>query len=454
MMMMKLLILPIILLGLVSCGGYLDIKPDIRMDVPGTVEDCELLLNDYGNLNMTSPVATLIAGEEFYLNAENWYNISNLDDRNAYIWSDEQGVRGMGWQGPYRSIFLANQVLQVLDKLPADKRNVPQYNQVLGKALFFRAFAYHQLVQLYSVGYNETTASKDQGLPLKLTPDLAMVDGRASLEATYQFILQDYSRATALLSVTTVAKSLPNRTAAFAGLARLYLDMQQYDAAFRYADSAWRLQPRLMDFNLLDSQSESPIPKNNEEVIFSALTPYSEALGSYYSRINPALMSLYQEGDLRRSIFYRENQDEPGTYGYKANYDQSESGSFVGLTTSEILLFRAECASRLGRQDIALRDLNILFENRFEKGKQTEYREQDPKKILAMILTERRRELVFRGRRWADLKRLNTAGDMQTNLQRTLDGKVYTLPAGSARYAFLIPLTVIELNPTIQQNKR
>lgn len=453
-MMMKRSIYILIMLGLMSCKGYLDIKPDIRMDVPGTLADCELLLNDYGNLNMTSPVATLIAGEEFYLNAENWYNISNLDDRNAYIWSDEQGVRGMGWQGPYRSIFLANQVLQVLDKLPAGEKNGAQYKQVLGRALFFRAFAYHQLVQLYCVGYDKNKAGNELGLPLKQTPDLAMVEGRASLEATYGFILQDYTKASHLLTVTAEAKSLPNRTAAFAGLARVYLDMHQYDAAFRYADSAWQLQPRLMDFNLLDSHSESPVPKNNAEVIFSALTPYSEALGSYYSRINPSLMDLYQEGDLRRLVFYRENQDEPGTFGYKANYDQSESGSFVGLTTSEVLLIRAESASRLNLQDIALGDLNILFAHRFEKGKQTEYREQDPKKILSMILAERRRELVFRGRRWADLKRLNKEVSGQTDLQRALDGKVYTLPAGSQRYAFLIPLAVIELNPTIQQNKR
>ncbi|VTR34737.1 SusD family [Sphingobacterium thalpophilum] len=453
-MIMKQSLLILITLGLMSCSGYLDVKPDIRMDVPNTLEDCELLLNDYGNLNMTSPAATLIAGEEFYLNAENWYSVTNLDDRNAYTWSDEQGVRGMGWQGPYRTIFLANQVLQVLEKLPRDEQNLSKYNDILGKALFFRAFAYHQLAQLYCLTYDKNTAKNELGLPLKQTPDLVMVNGRSSLEDTYQFILQDYTKASHLLSITAQAKSLPNRTAAFAGLARVYLDMQLYDRSFQYADSAWRLQPRLMDFNVLDSNSESPIPKNNEEVIFSALTPYSEALGSYYSRINPSLMNLYMQGDLRKKVFYRENQDEPGTFGYKANYEQTESGSFVGLTTGEVILIRAESASRLNRQDIALKDLNMLFASRFKNDENIKYIEDDPQKILSMILAERRRELVFRGRRWADLKRLNKEPAHQTELQRTLDGKVYTLPAGSLGYAFLIPQAVIELNPTIQQNKR
>ena len=82
--------------------------------------------------------------------------------------------------------------------------------------------------------------------------------------------------------------------------------------------------------------------------------------------------------------------------------------------------------------------------------------------ILALIwmagcandLIERRKELLYRGLRWTDLRRLNKETGRQTLLQRTIAGQSYSLPASDPRYTLLIPDNVISFNPGMHQNPR
>ena len=71
---------------------------------------------------------------------------------------------------------------------------------------------------------------------------------------------------------------------------------------------------------------------------------------------------------------------------------------------------------------------------------------------MALILLERRKELLMRGLRWMDLKRLNMEGAAIT-LTRTVNGQVYTLPPNDLRYALPIPEDVIAISG-MQQNPR
>ena len=64
---------------------------------------------------------------------------------------------------------------------------------------------------------------------------------------------------------------------------------------------------------------------------------------------------------------------------------------------------------------------------------------------------ERRKELIFRGLRWIDIKRLNLEG-ANIEQRRFLDGKEYILEPNSNRYALPLPddiirLTWMEQNP-------
>ena len=169
--------------------------------------------------------------------------------------------------------------------------------------------------------------------------------------------------------------------------------------------------------------------------------------------MDPELVGSYGMHDLRKDIFYRMNTNPAGTYFYKGSYDRS-AALFYGITTSEIYLIKAEAACRIDKINIALLTINSLLETRWSKdAAYVPVADTDSEKLLQNILTERRKELVFRGRRWADLKRLNLDPRFQKILTRTVGDQIYTLSPNSSKYAYRLSEIVIRL-ADIQQNKR
>ncbi|MFD2556719.1 RagB/SusD family nutrient uptake outer membrane protein [Sphingobacterium tabacisoli] len=436
-----------------ACNGFLEIKPDKKMSVPHTLEDCELLLNDYSTLNTAYPSMGIIAGEDYYLTSANWNSISVLDDRNAYIWSDEPALLATPWQGAYRVVYLTNQILNVLDQMPNSQKAGARYSNAYGHALFLRAFAFQQLVEIYALPYRPNTADIDLGMPIRLSPDLDVVSKRATLKDTYAQIISDYSRAKNLLATERTIKGGTSKSAAYAGLARTYLTMKDYEKAFNYADSAWRMQAELLDYNTLKTSDSYPLRRFNKEVLFSALSTHSNAFGRLYVRMNPDLIASYTIGDLRKAIYFQPYTMEPTVYSFKGSYDQGAT-LFVGLTTSEVLLIRAEAAARTGQINKALTDINLLRANRWKGRDYPEITEQNADRLLDTVLAERAKELVFRGRRWSDIKRLSDDPNRSVELKRTIDGKDYMVPVGSLKYALMIPHVVTQQNQNIEQNKR
>ncbi|MNH23081.1 hypothetical protein D3C79_829630 [compost metagenome] len=96
--------------------------------------------------------------------------------------------------------------------------------------------------------------------------------------------------------------------------------------------------------------------------------------------------------------------------------------------------------------------LNALLVKRYKTGTYVPLSETDPNKALAVILLERRKQLLFRGLRWLDLRRLNTDARFATTLKRTLDGVEYLLPPNDNRYTFPIPNYIIAASG-MQQNQ-
>lgn len=72
------------------------------------------------------------------------------------------------------------------------------------------------------------------------------------------------------------------------------------------------------------------------------------------------------------------------------------------------------------------------------------FNDSDSASLLQTVLKERRKELLMRGLRWMDIKRLNRDG-ANISLMRTLGTKTYSLPANDPKYAIALPEIVIEL---------
>lgn len=436
----------------VSCDSFLEVKPDAKMVVPTSLEDCALLLNDYTTMNCSYPSLGEVSADDYFLPLENWQAISITDEKNAYIWSDDMPVLNNQWQGAYKVVFTANQVLNVVSSINTDSDS-DLYNRVKGAAYFYRAFAFHQLLSTYSLG-NKETASSTLGIPLKLSPDLGEKTRRATIVESYKQIEQDYLSAAKYLPSFNPTKGQPAKAAAYAGLARMYLEQQAYDKALVYADSSLQVKSNLLDYNTLNVWAGAPIPEFNVEVLFSASSIFTMALIQGNARVDSMLYDSYESIDLRKQVYFNPNYELPTvTYDIKGTYDRTQAGTFVGLTVSEVLLINAESAARLGQYDRATEAINLLRKSRIIKNKYIDITITDGSMLLAFILSERRKELVFRGLRWSDLKRLNQEKATERTLYRKFGNQMYSLSPNSLRYALLIPQDVIS-ESGIEQNKR
>ena len=101
----------------------------------------------------------------------------------------------------------------------------------------------------------------------------------------------------------------------------------------------------------------------------------------------------------------------------------------------------------------AIQDLNALLAKRWKSGSFVPVTAMTSEDALKIILEERRKELVFRGLRWSDLKRLNKEPRFAVTLEKTIAGKEYVLPPNDNRYVFPIPSAVIQMSG-IEQNPR
>ncbi|WP_017260193.1 RagB/SusD family nutrient uptake outer membrane protein [Pedobacter arcticus] len=448
------LFLSLSLLGvlfLLSCNDYLELKPNKKLSTPETIADLQAILDNYLVMNQSLPYNGEEGSDNYYVLSNIWQGISSATTRGSYIWEDDGGVPA-NWTAPYKTIFCANVVLDALEKIKEKNTEVGQSGLLRGSALFYRANCYYELAQVFCLAYDAQSATH-LGLPLRLDADYKDVSKRTNLEATYQQIIKDINDALPLVPKTVSIKSRPNKAAVFGLLAKVRLVMGNYEAAENAADSCLKYQNVLMDYNDLSLTATTPIARYNPEVIFTARSVSESALtATSRCRIDTLLYASYAANDLRKSIYFKVNKDL--SYTVKASYDGTYVGAFfMGIATDEIYLIRAECRVRNQNLAGAMEDLNTLMAKRIQKSSFVKRIANDWQEALDLILIERRKELVFRGSRWTDIKRLNKENRYAITLKRLLEGKLYELKPGDKRFAYLIPTLVINRSG-MEQNER
>ena len=445
-----------------SCKKYLDIKRNSSQSLIETVSDCQLLLNDYANMNVGYPSDGEASADNYYINNTSYLApTTNTEEQDLYTWQSG-AIRAAAlpqWQYPYKVVYLSNLVLEALDKL---KGNTDQatYNDLRGQALFFRAYSFWQLTQLYTKPYAKTSAGQDLGIPLRLKSDINGKSDRGNLEQSYTQIISDLSEAVASLSSNFVVASRPNKTAAYAMLARVYLSMGDYSNALNNANLALQSNSQLIDYNTLDVNSNTPFSRFNKEVIFHTLMTPGVTLNpgsatSNVAKIDSVLINSYDANDLRKVLFFKANSaSNARSFRFTGNYEPvTNAALFNGLTVDELYLTRSECYARSGNIAGAMEDLNALLKTRWKGGTYINIQVNSSDEALNKVLSERRKELVMRGLRWTDLRRLNLDSRFSVLLTRNINGNSYTLPANDPRYTLLIPNEVI-INSSIVQNAR
>lgn len=402
-----------------------------------------------------------------------------------YTWQRNVGIDVNGtnvsseddvWKATYQYINATNMIIGELDEVsPADEEEAMEKIRIEGEAHFLRALYYFTLVNLYAEPYTPSTAAATQGIPLKLTSyieDKNYFPG--SVAEVYRQITDDLAVAETCLAQTS-RKSVyrADITATWLLMSRVYLYMQDYPNAQKYAQKAYERNHALTDLkNFLGE--DNVFTSSSPEVIFSmgghflSNLMYGDNWGDYDCcfYVSEDLSNAFTDDDLRKSKYIVECG-----YGYlfkKIYWGYEHDGAACTVSdnflfrTSEIYLNLAEAAVFNNDEATALSMLKELRNNRFVNAPEITASGDE---LITFIREERQRELCLEGHRWFDLRRYAvtprnpwSASYRHTwsewNYSTLKRQRTYELKANDAAYTLAYPKDVIDFQNNISVNKR
>ncbi|WP_035561416.1 RagB/SusD family nutrient uptake outer membrane protein [Hymenobacter sp. IS2118] len=331
------------------------------------------------------------------------------------------------WIDAYNAINGTNNVLANKDKVVAVRQN-----RVEAEAKFIRASLYFELVRLYGRDWNDGNPQTNLGVPLVLTPTLAVTEAsrvpRNTVAEVYAQVIADLVDAEAKLPAGN--GFFATKGAAAAMLARVYLQQGRFAEA---RDAANRVIASNR-YDLTNSFAEEfETTTNTSEDIFAIQITSQDGLNdlnTYYSgsqrgdiEVSDDFINLYGATDERGEFF-----DDV----YTLKFDEQYSNVKL-IRLAEMYLIRAEGNVRLGTSvgDTPLADLNLV---RARAGAAPL-----ASATLNAVLLERRLELAFEGFRIHDLKRLKQ--------------NVGAFPFNAPRLVLPIPQRERDVNPNLVQNE-
>lgn len=228
-------------LSLGSCSDFLSQLPDDRKEVNSTQAVQQLLVTAYPQGGFYSVLAEMSSD-----NVQEAYDYRDRTSRfydQVFAWQDPEDRDSDApitiWSYNYKAINTANVALEQLATMEDNAQN----KALKGEALLCRAFGHFVLTNVFSVGYDPTTATTKLGVPYVMVPEKS-IDAtytRETIQANFEHIAADLEAGLLLLddsAYPTGKKFHFTRQAAYAFAARFYLYYQKWDKAISYATLA------------------------------------------------------------------------------------------------------------------------------------------------------------------------------------------------------------------------
>lgn len=455
MRILKIFSLTALALTLLSCRKYVENVPIQGQRVLVYTEDYKLLINNmtvsqYGSANSAS-----LGCDDIDLKDSTLQQDISSDNSNVamYTWSKPfylEKVDDNDWNAMYKAMYTYNTVISgVLDSKGG---SLDERNEIYAEALIQRAFTYFTLVNSYAKQYDATTAETDLGIPLLLEAKLFVNLERATIAQVYAQLLKDLEIAIPLIPVAQVNSVKPNRAAAYALLAKVYLNMRNFEAALDAAEQSLALSNKLYDYNdsfLADGSMALPTLIENKQVLLRKVPRYTYGA----MQLSDDLLNLLGTKDLRYALFVKSGEGFWPAFEGKGFWPgPGPDPACVGLTVNETWLIRAECLARAGRRDEAVKMLNDLRKFRFRPADYVDLNATTDQQALEMVVNERRREFFGTGLRWFDQKRLNKDTFFAKTVTRVFNGVTRTLEPNSNGYVFPFSSIIVNQNPELVQN--
>lgn len=436
----------LLLLGTVcaGCDTFLEERPRKGLVVPEKLEQLLSLMRKE-NESMEDPTFGELSTDDYYWD-EAFINANEEPVRNAYLWTPENmfgSISPTEWSFHYRFIYYANTVLEQLPNIQPSASEQAEWDKAKGEALFYRGKFLYDLAIIWASAANDPNSDQLLGMPLRLNTNFNERSFRSSLRDTYAQIVKDIAESIRYLPAVAAHVTRPSKLAAQAMAARIFLSMGDYEKALFYAEEVLKVKSELLDFKSLSTTATYPIASFNKEVILH--THMQISMTDVY--LNPSLFNSYVDTDLRKVIYFQNRSN--GKVSFKGSY-YGRTTLFAGLAVDEMYLIAAECQARASELAKAKTYLLTLLDKRYLNGKTPVLDGLSKADLIDYILNERRKELVFRGLRWGDVKRLNNEGRGIQLERYATDGSVSVLKANDLRFNLPIPERLLDLSDIIQ----
>lgn len=403
---------------------------------------------------------------------------NSLYNAYTYIHFPAQANTTHVWQQAYAAIYSANRIIERIENEPTSG-----LNQIKGENLFLRALSHFFLVRLFGRPISQDGGSS-LGIPIKDNTITNDFPTRNTVKEVYNFIVSDLINAAELMTSPKDSR-FASKEAAYALLSRIYLYEEKNDSAIFFANKVLNSGR----YSLMQTDPYKTYfvmhPEDNPETIFAIRNvvadnyaksgignqfyndPVTHSTGyaeTYASMSFVKLLNRYPE-DVRHSFI--ELQRAPNGDTLKRNgvtqffvnkYNWQDGianlSSPVVVRLAEMYLNRAEANAKLGHDEEAIEDVNVIRRRAGLSGAAL-YTVDDLKghsSVLEVVLEERQLELFFEGQRVYDIFRNNLPLVRNYEGFHGDDHFHFTVPADDPRVVFLIPEYSMLNNPNLIQN--
>ena len=373
------------------------------------------------------------------------YTYQNAQYQSEAKWVTHRNYSGSGhllhfFRLLYYFVSNANMVMDNIDNATGPDN---EKNNIKGQALFYRAFGYFYLVQLWAERYHEGGNNTQLGVVMRSDGDMDP-KARSTVEEVYAKVNDDLDEAIRLLAETTVER--PNKSHIHVHIAR-GLKARVLLAQSRWAEAAAMAElvvtqsgAKLQDDTYITTQDRFSDASNTEWLWGSnkvaeqiaTLRSFHEYMSnnfrSYNGNTPRAIYNLLYDKisptDVRKGVWFPRAADKStwttarpqySSYGgarvanYMANKyllaDQSAVfGNVPFMRLPEMILIQAEGYARAGENAKAAQALYPLAKHRDPAYTLSTKTGQA---LIDEIMVQRRVELWGEGFRFLDLKRLN-----------------------------------------------
>ena len=474
-----------------ACDSFLDEVPDNRVALDDLDKAAQVLTNAYS-------ISSYAFTDWMTDNVGFTRGVTIRPNQSeAYTWDDftggptDQDTPAFFWFQTYNAIAHANEVLAVLEDLPANNTELQDRKAAIeSEALLTRAYGHFMLVALFGRNYDEGSSGSDPGVPYIETPETVFIAEyeRNSVKEVYDKVEADMLRGIELVNDNFFENSGKyhfNRNAALAFASRFYLFKGEFDKCIEYSSQLLGADPSffIRDLTAEEFQAASSSIEGYPQLYSSpnlasnlmlmrkislvqrpdfAHGPTNEIYGDLFARHPFAGGTI----DQREDPSFRKGNNGSFPARYENLFERSGLNSNVGFPYhialafrgEEVLLNRAEAYIQENRISDAIDDLQILTDRRYNtlSGGGGDFTlslslirnfigagpfTTDRSAMSQYYRLERRKEFIAQGMRWFDIRRF----ELEVRHVLGDNVSVITLQEDDRRKVLQIPESAIDV---------